>query len=169
MMQQRMSQESRRSFLRANRAAIYGHGNAWIILLSWELEAPFNLFQKTKPEVWTVKGGGDVTVVYSSVHAAAQAIQRVRPDMRWTVHETLPKEPSPPIPKNSPVTSPGSKGTEIPVFSTPNTAKKPFASWLLETTAAAQVAGILDQIPEDSKDIGAFIEQLNQLRKELKN
>lgn len=168
MTQQRMSQASRKSFLRANRAAIYGHGNSWIILLSWESEAPFHLFQKTKPEIWTVRGGGDVPVVYSSAHAAAQAVQRVRPDMRWTIHETPPKKFPPPILKNTPVTSTGISKMETPAISDANAKNKPFANWLAETTAAAQVAGILDQIPEGSRDFGAFIEQLNQLRMELK-
>lgn len=168
MTQQRMSQASRMSFLRANRADIYGYGNAWMILLSWEPEAPFRLFQKTKQESWPVRGGDDVPVIYSSAHAAAQAIQRVRPDMRWTVHETPPKEPPPPNPKKAPLASTGIRKTETPATPDANATKKPFANWLVETTAAAQVAGILEQIPEGARDIGALIEQLNQLRMELK-
>lgn len=143
MAQQRMSQASRRSFLRADKATIYGHGEAWIIILTRQV-GPSLL--TGKPECWIVKGGDNTSVVYSSAHSAAQAINRVRPDLTWELRD---------VPQKSATSTENVSGASSKVSAsaeekldkaTENKMPKDekFPKWLLETVATAQAAGILD-------------------------
>ena len=164
-----MSQASRRSFLRADKATIYGHGEAWIILLTRNAEPSLPL-QKAS-ECWTVKGGDDISVVYSSAHSAAQAINRVRPDLTWELRDVPPK---------SVKSTRNASGANLKVgaiaedkLNTKIEANKiskdeTFSKWLLETVATAQAAGILDQLPDSQTDIDEFMKKIENLRRDLK-
>lgn len=163
MTQRRMSQSSRKSFLRANNADIYGHGNAWLILLSWKSSI---LFQKS--ETWSVRGGDDVPVVYSSPQSAAQAIQRVRPDMKWTVHEMRPEQDLHLSHHDHSTASEEVQLMQKDGAAVTKLTNKDFENWLIETTVDAQVAGRLDQLSNSGGDIGSFIERFEKLRLDLK-
>lgn len=100
MSNRRMNYESRQSFFRAEKATITGHDDCWFIRLSRSiLNVPYNVFNKYQDESWWVESG-NVAVSYSSSYAAVQALQRVRPDLPWTIFESKPQ------PKRADIESP---------------------------------------------------------------
>ncbi|KAA6185282.1 hypothetical protein F2Q65_09285 [Thiohalocapsa marina] len=141
MLQRRMSKASRRSLNFADSAEIVGDEESWAIRLIQIPPLPVFLLDR-KVKSWFVTGGDEAIVYYPSVLSAAQAIQRGRPDLPYKVVQ---------------IDTMSRQGKD-----------KTYEQWLRETIAAAEIAGVLNNLLGQGVDINDVLEKSKRLRFEMK-